>query len=89
MIAILAAAAVATVAAGSADPAPAPTDTVAAVRAMYEQSCQERAYGSYDDLCNGLKAQLKQAEQDARKAANQRAKAAKAAPAPAPAPVVQ
>ncbi len=89
MIAILAAAAVA---AGAAVPAASPDDTVAQVRALYQQSCQVRAYGSYDDLCNGLKAQLKQAEQDARKARSQAAKTAaadkpaKIQPIDAPAP---
>ena len=63
-----------------------PPDTVpdaadlAGVQALYDQSCQERAYGSYDDLCNALKQQLRQAQQAERKA--QRA-AARPPPRPA------
>ncbi|OYX35449.1 MAG: hypothetical protein B7Y99_03630 [Caulobacterales bacterium 32-69-10] len=29
---------------------------------MYQQSCSVKAYGSYDDICNGLKKQMKQAQ---------------------------
>lgn len=59
-------------------PADDPARTAAAALAMYQQSCQVRAYGSYDDLCSALRRQLKEAEKAARKAQKD-----KAAPIPA------
>ena len=29
---------------------------------MYQQSCSVKAYGSYDDICTGLKKQMKEAQ---------------------------
>ena len=90
MIALVLAAAVA-----AAVPEPvSDADTLAGVQALYDQSCQERAYGSYDDLCNALKQQLKEAAQADRKSKGQHpAAAAKpaevaATPVVAPAPAV-
>lgn len=79
MIAVLAAAA----AASLATPADDAQRQLQAVRSMYEQSCQVRAYGSYDDICNALKKQLKQAERTYR-AANRRTAVAPAKPVPTP-----
>jgi hypothetical protein len=57
-----------------------PAVTLAAVKNMYEQSCQVRAYGSYDDLCNTLRNQMKAAE----KALKQEQARARTRPAPSP-----
>jgi hypothetical protein len=65
----------------SASPAAAaPRNNLVALQGMYQQSCQVKAYGSYDDICNGLKKQLKEAEKQAKRDRNQ-AKAAAAAEA--------
>ena len=86
MIALILAAAVT---AAAPDPA-SDVDTLAGVQALYDQSCQERAYGSYDDLCNALKQQLKEAAQADRKAKGQHpaavAKPAEVAATPVVAP---
>jgi hypothetical protein len=47
---------------------------------MYDQSCQVRAYGSYDDLCDALRKQLREAKRT-------KQPAAKPVPAPAPKPM--
>jgi hypothetical protein len=75
MIATLAALAMAAAPAGDA------AHKLVALQGMYEQSCQVKAYGSYDDLCNVLKKQMKEAEREQRK----QRQAAKAQPAPEPA----
>ena len=49
--------------------------TVAQMQDMYEQSCASREYGAYDDVCDVLNTQLK----DAKAHAAQLAKKAKAA----------
>ena len=77
MIAVLAAAAAVATAA--------PEDTekqLRAVQSMYQQSCQVKAYGSYDDICNLLKKQLKEAER-----AHKRSTSRRAAAPPPPQPV--
>jgi hypothetical protein len=71
MIALFAAAALATQ-----DPAA----TIAALENMYQQSCQVKAYGSYDDICNGLRKQMREAEKRLKKQAKELAKAAKEQP---------
>ena len=56
MIALAAAAALA---------AASPTDAATQLEQldhMYQQSCSVKAYGSYDDICNGLKKQMKEAQ---------------------------
>lgn len=73
MLALVAAAALA------AAPTQDPAKTLQAVQAMYDQSCQVRAYGSYDDLCSALRQQLR----DARRAEQ---KASRAGPPPASKP---
>lgn len=71
-------------------PADDPARTAAAAQAMYQQSCQVRAYGSYDDLCNALRRQLRDAEKAARKAQKNKAVPAVAAVAePVAEPVAQ
>ncbi|HTK36620.1 MAG TPA: hypothetical protein VL358_15215 [Caulobacteraceae bacterium] len=82
MIVLAAAAALA-----AAEPAPEdPAATLRAVQAMYDQSCQVRAYGSYDDLCDSLKKQLREAAQAQRKAPPARRPAAVSTPTLAEAP---
>ena len=34
---------------------------------LYDQSCQVRAYASYDDLCSALRKQIREAEKAQRK----------------------
>jgi hypothetical protein len=63
----------AAVAAASPAPVPnAPTDDTQArmdeLKQMYDQSCRQRAYGSYDDLCDNLRKQIREAEAELRKA---------------------
>jgi hypothetical protein len=62
MIALVAVAAMA--AAQAAQPAQSPAQTMEALQTMYEQSCQVRAYGSYDDLCNTLRKQINNAKRE-------------------------
>lgn len=80
--------------------APPPSDAVDAsakafanLEAMYQQSCTVRAYGSFDDVCDSLRKQMKEAEKRQRKArARERVRdqgpvrdeAKAAAPAPGP-----
>jgi hypothetical protein len=64
----------------AAAPAGDTANKLVALQGMYEQSCQVKAYGSYDDLCNVLKKQMKEIAREQKK---QRA-AAKAQPAPEP-----
>ena len=52
--------------------------TVAQMQDMYEQSCASREYGAYDDVCDVLDKQLK----DAKAQAARLAKKAKAAARP-------
>jgi hypothetical protein len=75
MLALFAAAAVAA--------APAPIDQMADLERMYQQSCSVKAYGSYDDLCSGLRKQMKEAQKRQKKVQAQQARlAARAEPAP-------
>ena len=80
MLALLAAAAVA-----AAPPlVPAPANAVETLERMYQQSCSVKAYGSYDDICNGLRKQLKEAQKRQKKElAEARATARNDAPATA------
>jgi hypothetical protein len=52
----------------AADPAAAedPAATLRAVQAMYNQSCLVRAYGSYDDLCDALRKQIREVAKTSR-----------------------
>jgi hypothetical protein len=79
MLSLILAAAVA-----AASPAPAsapPADTAQArmdeLKLVYDQSCRQRAYGSYDDVCDNLRKQIHEAEADLRK------------PKPAPVPAAK
>ena len=61
-------------------PAPEPPEASTAdkldqVRLLYQKTCGERAYGSYDDLCNEMKAQISAYERDLRKEARDAEKA--------------
>lgn len=47
-------------------------ERVAELRHMYQQSCEVRAYGSFDDLCDQLKRQMREAEKAQRAAARKR-----------------
>lgn len=38
------------------------------LKLVYDQSCRQRAYGSYDDVCDNLRKQIREAEVDLRKA---------------------
>ena len=49
--------------------------TVAQMQDMYDQSCASREYGAYDDVCDVLNSQLKEAKAQAARLAR-RAKAA-------------
>ncbi len=53
-------------------PAPDPVKTAVELADLYDKSCGGRIYGTYADACNGLAAQLRRAQAEARKA--QRAK---------------
>jgi hypothetical protein len=50
---------------------------------LYDQSCKVRAYGSYDDMCNKLRKQIKAFERDQDRAERDRSRAAPIAGAPA------
>lgn len=50
------------------------------LQAMYQQSCEVRAYGSYDDLCNVLKDRMRDFDREQAKAARER----RLHPAPTP-----
>ena len=50
------------------DPAPDPAKVAADLADLYDKSCGGRIYGTYADACNGLAAQLRQAQAAARKA---------------------
>jgi hypothetical protein len=82
MIVLVAAAALAAAEPAQEDPAA----TLRAVQAMYDQSCQVRAYGSYDDLCDALKKQLRETAQAQRKAPAARRPAVASTPTLAEAP---
>jgi hypothetical protein len=41
---------------------------VAQLQAMFDQSCAQRAYATYDDLCEALKDQIKSAQRTADRA---------------------
>ena len=78
MIILFAAAALA-----AAEPAPPPAEdpvaTLAAVQDMYNQSCRVKAYAAYDDLCDALRKQIREAE----RASDDAARKSKAKPKPA------
>jgi len=43
-------------------------ERIADLKVLWTQTCGNRAYGAYDDLCQNLGDQIRQAERDARKA---------------------
>jgi hypothetical protein len=49
---------------------------------MYQQSCSVKAYGSYDDICNGLKKQMKEAQKRLKQEVRDQAR--NTAPSPQP-----
>ncbi len=57
--------------------APAPSDdtasSLAELQQMYDQSCAAREYGAYDDLCDQLSHQLRDARVEADRAARRKA----------------
>lgn len=67
----------------AAPPAPADDATarMAELHQLYDQSCRQRAYGQFDDMCDNLRRQIHDAEAEARKA--KPAETAKPAAAPA------
>ena len=80
MIAMLAAAAVAL---------SAPTDAdkrLEELRLIYSQSCEVRAYATYDRLCEGVKKQMREAEKAHRRAKRDKSTVALTAPAAQPSP---
>jgi hypothetical protein len=59
-----------------ADPPPAPAAVrLDEARTLYQHTCQDRAYGSYDDLCNDLKSQIAALAREADREAKLAAKA--------------
>lgn len=52
----------------SAPPADAAQARMDELKQLYDQSCRQRAYGSYDDLCDNLRKQIHEAEVELRKA---------------------
>jgi len=56
-------------------PAPDGERQLAELRHIYAQSCQVRAYAAFDDLCNRVKRQLRDAERTHRRAARAQARA--------------
>lgn len=70
MIALVAAAALAAASAGPQTSA----QTLDSLERMYQQSCSVKAYGSYDDICNGLRKQMKEAQKRQKKEAQAQAK---------------
>ena len=80
MIALLAAAAAALAA---------PTDAdrrMEELRLIYAQSCEVRAYATYDRLCEGVKKQMRDAEKAHRRARRDKATVALSPPAAQPSP---
>ena len=61
--------------------APAPADdtasSLAELQQMYDQSCAAREYGAYDDLCDQLSHQLRDARVEADRAARRKAQEAR------------
>ncbi len=63
-------------------PAPDPaelTKTAQAMQEMYDLSCASREWGAYDDMCNGIRQQVKEARVAAEKATRDAARARRAA----------
>ena len=82
----------AALAAQAAPPAPAPADPppkpvaerLADLHIMYDQTCVNRAYGAYDDLCESLGDQIHRAEREMLKPKSVKAATAPAKPVEAP-----
>ena len=95
VLALLALAAAEPPAAGPAAVAPPAVETLsddtasslAGLQQMYDQSCAAREYGAYDDLCDQLSHQLKDARVQADKDARRQAAAARRHSKPASASV--
>ncbi len=90
MIALLAAAALtaATPAATDTTTASEPAADVASLERFYAQSCGERAYATYDDVCNTLRGQIDRYRKDeAKRLRDERAHPKTAAKEPASGPV--
>ncbi|MEW6596721.1 MAG: hypothetical protein AB1429_04395 [Pseudomonadota bacterium] len=67
MLSLVLAAAVAAAAPSPSPPADAAQARIDELKQMYDQSCRQRAYGSYDDVCDNLRKQIHEAEADLRK----------------------
>jgi hypothetical protein len=69
---------------------PSATESLQGLEKIYAESCTERAYGSYDDMCDSIATQIRRMRAEARrrpkpKPAPARVSAAPAAAAQAPA----
>ena len=69
----------------AAEPADDPAATLEGLQQIYDQSCAAREYGAFDDVCDQLRTQLRQARAEAARQAHGRG----AAPASHPAPPVR
>jgi hypothetical protein len=54
------------------------------LRQMYRDTCEAREFGAYDDMCDQLHQQVRQAERQAARAARQHPKAASPTPVTPP-----
>jgi hypothetical protein len=71
----------------AADPPQSPQDKMDALQQVYDQSCGSRGYGEYDDVCNSIRDQIREADRElARAAAHPPKVAAKPAQTLPPAP---
>ncbi len=53
-------------------PADDPAANLAGLQQIYDQSCAAREYGAFDDVCDQLKTQLRQAQRDAASQSSER-----------------
>lgn len=58
---------------------------LADLKRAWQESCADRAYGAFDDVCTQMSDQIRAYERDARRAARRRDPPAPSAPAPSPA----
>jgi hypothetical protein len=71
----------------AAEPPQSPQDKMDALQQVYDQSCGSRGYGEYDDVCNSIREQIREADKELARAAAHPPKAvvkpAKTPPSPA------
>jgi hypothetical protein len=71
----------------AADPPQSPQDKMDALQQVYDQSCGSRGYGEYDDVCNSIREQIREADKELTRAAAHPPKAVvKPAKTPPPSP---